>query len=293
MSAGLGLWCALIALPARAAEPDLTATISAATGQVFAPFHTAEFPRTASEIGQTRLLAMELRAAFPRELSGELRLMVAHVGVEQPAGSYRFTWLASHAHLALGTPLWRRGSYTLSAGGALAIPLHGALPGSLTKQRAYALANGLTGFADQPLFTPGVVAAVPETRLRASYHRGALDGQLQLPLYVRLADVRLPAAVTRTVAISPVLSFGGELAVVRRLTLALHGVLVANWLGPTRDPRTDAAQLLLVPSLTLARRRVHAPDVTLRAVAPLAGIVERTFQLALRLRWDVSRGGGT
>jgi hypothetical protein len=283
--------CCLSLTRARAQPPDLTVELSAAVGQVQTPYYTRPFPHAKSEIGQSRLLGLRMNAALPRDLRAELCLTAAHVGVAQPAGSYRFTWITSHLSLALDAPLFERGPHALSFGGRLALPLHGELGASQMKQRAYALANGLTAFAEQLMFTPGTVGAAPYARWDATFPHGALLVAFELPLLVRFSDVRLPSAATRTLGTSPVVWLGGEVAPIRRLTAGMRLAAVGNWRGPTRDARSDRGQALLVPSLTLRRRRERAPDATLRAHVPLFGIVERTFQLAILLHWDLAWGG--
>lgn len=287
------LW--LVAVRTRAApQPhDLDVQLAASTGQVSAPFFTTHFPRAVSGAGQARLIALRIGAALPHSLHGELQMTAAHVGVEQPAGSYRFAWLASHLALALGANVVRRGVHVLRVGGGLALPLHGALGDSLHRQRAYAIANGLTGLLEQELFTPGTVVLLSSVRWQAALRRGCVEGELKLPLFVRVSDVALPAASTRAIALSPVASIGGTLALTRRLALGLRALAVGNWLGPVADPRSDVLHFVFAPSLTLLHRRRLAPDASLRASVPVGEILVRTFQLGLALRWQLDPAGRT
>lgn len=215
------------ALAEPALDPNLTlhsAQIEAEAhfGVATAPFDVAALPEAK---GQAFVFLAGGRYAPSAPISLQLQVPLVLGSVAQPAGSYVDAAALGNPQLGGRYRFFERRSgqsvLQLAAAVDLGLPLASHAE-DLMPNRVLAIADGIEGRGHAEWFTPGVLPLTPSTALYWASARWSLQGELRLPLLVRVAEANLPGATTNTKSLgfASVVGAEGRYRLSRRLSLA-------------------------------------------------------------------------
>lgn len=278
--------------PAPAAEPEPALPIGSQDslgraglalhqriGEAIAPFHATAFPQASSRDGQAATSVFTGYFQPAADLWIGVRVPIAAVAVEQPAGAHidEAAWGNPELYGEHRSLRWSDARLRLFSAARVSVGLplaeHGPA-GSLMQSRALAVADALQGWADQELFTPGVFPLAASGRLDLALSRWVFSAGAKLPLFIRVSDADLPEeSTTNAVGFAPLVEARASVWPWRSVGLSLGGHAVFNALPVTEPPpgadSPGVVQLVVEPRLLFAIRSHFL--LTVDAVIPAGG----------------------
>jgi hypothetical protein len=156
--------------------------------------------------------------------------------------------------------------------------------GSLTKNRALAVADALDGFRDREFFTPGVVPFALASGVVLDTGTVDVEGSVKLVPMVRIDDAFLPAPARKDAALVAVANTGGSVWPFPELGFGARASLSVDAAPAAHSARESELQLVLAP--TVLARAGHTRLET-ELVVPVAGALGgKTIALGFRAAFE-------